>query len=112
MFAERGTNELEIAATGDRGKAEAFLPAHRLVLNRSDRDEPATIEFKVDARIHTLGAHHGSTFLEHLAFRDAIRSGGKPLVSVADGALAVAMAVAAERSAREKRPVEIAELGL
>jgi myo-inositol 2-dehydrogenase / D-chiro-inositol 1-dehydrogenase len=110
MFAERGTNELEIAATGDRGKAEAFLPAHRLVLNRRDRDEPATVEFKIDARTHQLGAHHGSTFLEHLAFRDAIRSGGKPLVSVADGALAVAMGVAAETSAREKRPVEIASL--
>jgi predicted dehydrogenase len=112
MFAERSTHELEIAATGDRGKAEAFLPAHRLVLTRRDRDEPTTVEFKLDPRTHLLGAHHGSTFLEHLAFRDAIRSGGKPLVSVADGALAVAVGAAGERSAREKRPVELRELGL
>ena len=27
MFAENSTNEMEIAATGDRGKAEAFIPA-------------------------------------------------------------------------------------
>jgi myo-inositol 2-dehydrogenase / D-chiro-inositol 1-dehydrogenase len=112
MFAENSTNEMEIAATGDRGKAEAFLPAHRLVLTRRDRDEPATIDFKVDPRAKLLGAHHGSTFFEHVAFRDAIRSGGRPIVSAADGALAVAVGAAGERSAKERRPVELRELGL
>jgi myo-inositol 2-dehydrogenase / D-chiro-inositol 1-dehydrogenase len=112
MFAENSTNEMEIAATGDRGKVEAFLPAHRLVLTRRDRDEPATIDFKVDPRAKILGAHHGSTFFEHVAFRDAIRSGGRPIVSAADGALAVAVGAAGERSARERRPVELRELGL
>jgi predicted dehydrogenase len=111
MFAENSTNEMEIAATGDRGKAEAFIPAHRLVLTRRDRNEPATIQFHVDPRAREAGAHHGSTFLEHLAFRDAIRSGAKPLVSVEDGALAVAVGAAGERSAIEKRPVELRELG-
>jgi predicted dehydrogenase len=111
MFAENSTHELELAATGDRGKAEAFLPAHTLVLTRRDRDEPASIRFKVDPRAREAGAHHGSTFLQHLAFRDAIRSGGKPIVSVEDGALAVGVGAAGERSAREKRPVELTELG-
>jgi myo-inositol 2-dehydrogenase / D-chiro-inositol 1-dehydrogenase len=112
MFAENSTNEMEIAATGDCGKVEAFIPGHRLVLTRRDRDEPATIEFKLDPRAKLLGAHHGSTFLEHLAFRDAIRSGGRPIVGAADGALAVAVGVAGERSAKERRPVELRELGL
>jgi len=112
MFAEHSTHELEIAATGDRGKVEAFLPAHRLVLTRRDRDEPATVELRVDPRAKQLGAHHGSTFLEHLAFRDAIRSGGRPIVSAADGALAVAVGAAGERSVRERRPVELRELGI
>lgn len=111
MFAENSTNEMEIAATGDRGKVEAFIPRHRLVLTRRDRDEPSTVEFKVDPRAKLLGAHHGSTFLEHLAFRDAIRSGGRPIVGAADGALAVAVGVAGERSAKERRPVELKELG-
>jgi predicted dehydrogenase len=111
MFAENSTNEMEIAATGDRGKVEAFIPGHRLVLTRRDRDEPSTVEFKVDPRARLLGAHHGSTFLEHLAFRDAIRSGGRPIVGAADGALAVAVGVAGERSAKERRPVELKELG-
>jgi predicted dehydrogenase len=111
MFAENSTNEMEIAATGDRGKVEAFLPEHRLVLTRRDRDEPATVRFKVDPRAREAGAHHGSTFLEHLAFLKAIREGGRPTVSVEDGALAVGLGAAAERSAREKRPIELAELG-
>jgi predicted dehydrogenase len=65
----------------------------------------------IQPRAKLLGAHHGSTFFEHLAFRDAIRSGGRPLVSAADGALAVAVGVAGERSAKERRPVELRELG-
>jgi predicted dehydrogenase len=111
MFAENSTHELELVATGDRGKAEAFLPAHKLVLTRRDRDEPATIAFKLDARARGVGAHHGSTLGEHLAFAAAIRSGGKPAVSAADGALAVAVGIAAERSVRERRAVELGELG-
>jgi predicted dehydrogenase len=111
MFAENSTSEMEIAATGDRGKVEAFLPAHRLVLTRRDRDEPATVSFRVDPRAREAGAHHGSTFLEHLAFRDAVRSGGAPLVSVEAGALAVGMGAAAERSVKQRRPIELRELG-
>ncbi len=111
MFAEHSTNELEIAATGDRGKVEAFVPEHRLVLTRRDRDEPAVVRFPIDAGLAKAGAHHGSTFFEHLAFRDAIRSGGAPAVSVADGALAMAMGAAGEQSVRLRRPVELAELG-
>jgi predicted dehydrogenase len=111
MFAENSTHEMELAATGDRGKAEAFLPAHRLVLTRRDRDEPATIEFRVDRLAQQAGAHHGATLGEHLAFLHAVRTGGKPAVSAADGALAVAVGAAGERSARERRPVELAEVG-
>jgi myo-inositol 2-dehydrogenase / D-chiro-inositol 1-dehydrogenase len=111
MFAENSTDELAIAATGDRGKVEAFLPAHRLVITRRDRDERTTVRFRVDAHAAESGAHHGSTFFEHVAFRDAIRAGGKPAVSVEDGALAVAMGAAGERSARTRRPVELRELG-
>lgn len=111
MFAENSRNEMEIAATGDRGKVEALVPEHRLWITRRDRNEPTAVSFPMDANLAQVGAHHGSTFFEHLAFRDAIRSGGKPLVSVEDGALAVAMGAAGERSARELRPVDLVELG-
>jgi predicted dehydrogenase len=111
MFAENSTHEMEIAATGDRGKAEAFLPQHELVLTWRDRNEPTTTRFEIDPRARESGTHHGSTLLEHLAFRDAIRSGGRPLVTVEDGALAVAVGSAAERSVKERRPVALRELG-
>jgi predicted dehydrogenase len=112
MFAENATHEMEIAATGDRGKAEAFVPAQRLVLTRRDRNEPTTIRFPLDAQLAHAGAHHGSTFFEHLAFRDAVRGNAAPLVGAEAGALAVAMGVAGERSAREGRAIGLAELGL
>jgi predicted dehydrogenase len=112
MFAEGSANEMEVAATGDRGKVEAFLPAHRLVLSRRDRREPVHLELPREERTERLGAHHGSTYLEHAAFANAIRSGGRPLVSAADGALAVAVGAAGERSVREGRPVELRELGI
>lgn len=111
MFAENASHEMEIAATGDAGKAEAFVPAQRLVLTRRDRNEPATIAFPLAGNLAHAGAHHGSTFFEHLAFRDAIRTAGAPVVSVEDGALAVAMGAAGERSAKLGRPVELSELG-
>ena len=111
MFAENSKNEMELAATGDIGKAEAFVPENRLRLSRRDRNEPVTIEFPTDRRLQNLGAHHGSTFWQHLALRDAIRNGTPPAVSADDGALAVAIGAAGELSAREHRVVELAELG-
>jgi predicted dehydrogenase len=73
-------------------------------------EKPLCTEIE-QCQLARAGAHHGSTFFEHIAFRDAIRSGGKPAVAVEDGALAVAMGVAGERSARLGPPVELAELG-
>jgi myo-inositol 2-dehydrogenase/D-chiro-inositol 1-dehydrogenase len=108
MFAEGSTNEVEMAATGDRGKAEVFLPAHQLVLTRRDGREPTRLDFTLDADVRTAGAHHGSTYFEHRAFIDAIRNCSQPAVAAADGALAVAVGAAAEQSIRERRPVELA----
>jgi myo-inositol 2-dehydrogenase/D-chiro-inositol 1-dehydrogenase len=112
MFAEHSTHEVELAATGDRGKAEAFLPAHELVLTRRDRNEPARIRFDRGGGAGHTGLHHGSTWFAHAALAVAIRSGGPPPVTVEEGLWAVAVGAAAERSAHEHRPVELAELGL
>ncbi len=111
MFAENSKNEMEIAATGSEGKIEAFIPAHELILTRRDSRDQTNIELSVDREVRHAGAHHGSTFFEHMAFLEAIRKDGKPIVSVEDGALAVAVGVAAERSVREGRPVQLSELG-
>ena len=111
MFAENAPHEVEITATGDVGKAQALEPGDQLVLCRRDGSAHVTRAFEIDPAVKHAGAHHGSTYLEHLAFIAAIRSGGVPAVSAADGALAVAVGAAAERSIAEKRPVELRELG-
>ena len=110
MFAEHSRNEMEIAATGDVGKAEVGVPENRLLLTRRDRDEPTRIEFPVDRRAERAGAHHGSTLVEHVRLLDAIRRRGPAEVTVQDGARAVFVGVAAERSVHERRPVELREL--
>ena len=112
MFAENSRNEMELAATGDAGKVEAFVPEQVVVLTRRDRRERTTVEFERDPVSGRRGSHHGSTFLELRAFLSALNDGTPPQVSVRDGLLAVAVGAAAERSVRERRPVELKEFGL
>ena len=57
------------------------------------------------------GSHHGSTFYEHQRFNAAVRGEGPVEVTARDGLMAVAIGMAAEMSARDKRVVEMAELG-
>ncbi|HVN86159.1 MAG TPA: Gfo/Idh/MocA family oxidoreductase [Candidatus Binatia bacterium] len=111
MFAENSLNEVEMAATGDRGKAEVHIPAHRLVITHRDGRSPETSHFAIASEVQTAGAHHGATYFEHLAFIEAIRGGKRPAVGVEDGALAVVVGAAAERSIAERRVIEIGELG-
>ncbi|MCA9513266.1 MAG: Gfo/Idh/MocA family oxidoreductase [Myxococcales bacterium] len=112
MFAEGSRHVEEIAATGDAGKVECFLPASTVVVGRR---APRAVEehaIPVAPELLAAGFHHGSTYYEHLAFQRSIREGLPPDVSARDGLLAVAIGIAAERSAAEGRPVAMAELGL
>lgn len=112
MFAEGSRHQGEIAATGDRGKVECFIPESTLVVGTRHPKHVETIHVPVEERLLRAGAHHGATYHEHVAFRRAILRGTPPEVSARDGLLAVAMGLAAERSAAERRPVEMTELGL
>lgn len=110
MFAEGGVNEQEIAVTGDIGKAEAFVPEGRVRIGtRADRNVREETDV-TDDRIRYDGLHHGSSYLEHLDFAEAIRSGRGPRVSVEDGLLSVAMGIAGHRSIEEQRPVLMSEI--
>lgn len=64
----------------------------------------------MDELIEYQGQHHGSSFVEHRKFIDAVRAGDAPEVSVRDGLLSVAVGAAAQQSIDEKRLVELAEL--
>jgi predicted dehydrogenase len=111
MFAEASPDQEEISATGDAGKVACGIPSSELFIGRRHPREERREHVPVPPQILAAGHHHGSTYYQHLAFLKALREGGLPEVSVRDGLLAVAIGVAAERSIRERRPVEMTELG-
>jgi myo-inositol 2-dehydrogenase/D-chiro-inositol 1-dehydrogenase len=111
MFAEGSENQEEISVVGDLGKVEAFLPSCevRLGLRATGRPGVAT-EVVRDDRVAYEGFHHGSSYLEHLDLLDAVRSGGRAGVGLAEGLMSVAVGVAAHRSIDEGRAVTLDEV--
>jgi predicted dehydrogenase len=112
MFAEGSRSQEEISVTGDAGKVECFIPDSVVVLGTRSPRGVETVHVPVEERILKAGFHHGSTYFEHLAFLASVRKGAPAEVSVRDGLLAVGVGLAAERSIRERRPVELSELHL
>ncbi len=111
MFAEASHHQEEISVVGDLGKVEAFLPDSTVRTGRrQDGRRGVTTEHIEDPKVAYEGFHHGSSFLEHLDFLDAIRTGGSPTVDLADGLWSVAMGVAAHRSIDEQRAVTLEEV--
>ncbi len=112
MFAEVSRDQEEISAIGERGKVEACVPSSTLFIGLRDSGDRHTETIPVDADVLAAGHHHGSTYFEHLAFRKAMLNDTAPEVGLNDGLKAVAMGLAAERSIRERRPVDLSEFGL
>ncbi|KAH7285543.1 hypothetical protein KP509_33G032900 [Ceratopteris richardii] len=113
MFAEGGKNEQEICVVGNYGKAEAFVPESvvRFGTRTNGREGVEQIEVH-DDRIKYEGLHHGSSFLEHLEFLDAVRNHGErpPIASLYDGLLSVAVGVAAQLSIEIGKPVNMQDI--
>ena len=112
MFAEGSKNQEEIAAVGDTGKLEVFIPDGNLVFSPRSPKGPVSEHVAVDEMALKAGTHHGASFYQHQAFLRAVRGEGPVDVTAADGYQAVLMGMAAEISAREKRAVALAELGV
>ena len=118
MFAEASVNEQELCAVGSAGKVEAFVPSGLVRVGRRaplkngypQSGDITEIDAAHDPRVKHGGFHHGSSYLEHLAFGEAVRNGSAPEVKVEDGLWSVVVGLAAHRSIDERRPVDIAEL--
>ncbi len=111
MFADASPDQDQVVAVGDQGKIEAGVPSSTVAIcRRPDRVE--TIHSPVPDTLLSAGAHHGSTYYEHLCFLRAVRDGRRPDVTAHDGLMAVAMGLAAETSISEGRTVEMSELGV
>lgn len=112
MFAEATHEQEEMSVVGELGKVEARIPSNTMHVGRRGEHWIGGVETyeASDPRIAHEGLHHGSSYLEHVEFLEAIRNGGAPRVTLTDGYWAVAMGVAAHRSIELGRPVELTEL--
>ena len=119
MFAEGSDPQEIITAVGDDGKLVVRLPGpdrfwpdtpprHAELAYMPRKAVPPTTEtITVDAKLLEAGDHHGGTFYQHSKFAEVIRGSGEVEVSVFDGAIAVAIGLAAEQSITTGRSVEI-----
>lgn len=122
MFAEGAEYQEEISVVGPKGKIEALVPgpgrfwpvetlgpapvAQVVVSPRSPKG-PVVTHMPVDAALLAAGDHNGSTFYQHERFLQVARGLGRPEVTVSDGWAAVAMGLAAQRSAKTGQAVRI-----
>ncbi|MGI9601593.1 MAG: Gfo/Idh/MocA family protein [Acidimicrobiales bacterium] len=109
MFAEATLHQEELSVTGNTGKVEAVLPQSELRRGRRGEHWMGQVEVETvtDTTVEFEGLHHGSSYVEHVKFAAAIRSGGAPEVSLDDGLWSVAIGVAAQCSIDEGRPVSL-----
>ena len=112
MFAEATHNQEELSVVGDAGKVEALIPENVLRTGTRGAHWIGGVDQRPisDDRVKVEGLHHGSSYIEHLGFAHAVRSGGVPEVTVVDGLWSVAVGEAAHRSIELRRPVAIAEV--
>ncbi|SHI33019.1 Gfo/Idh/MocA family protein [Wenxinia saemankumensis] len=113
MFAEGARYQEEVWALGPAGKIEAHvpgpsrfwpveagpLPMPRVIRSPRSPKGPAIEDFPIDPALLAAGDHNGSTYFQHLRFAQAVRGGGPVEVTLADGAWAVRMGLAAQESA-------------
>ena len=121
MFAEGARYQEEISAIGPLGKIEVKVPGPRrfwpaslglaptplLTVSPRDPKGPYTIEIPVDPQLLDAGDHNGSTFYQHQRFAAAVRGSGPVEVTLADGAQAVVMGLAAQQSAATGQAVNL-----
>lgn len=112
MFAEATHHQEEMSVVGALGKVEALIPDSTIRVGRRGEHWIGGVEeYRIDdPAIAHEGLHHGSSYLEHLHFLDAVRHGRPAEVTLEDGLWSVAMGVAAHRSIELGRPVAMAEL--
>ncbi|MGR3755950.1 MAG: Gfo/Idh/MocA family protein [Tranquillimonas sp.] len=123
MYAEGSEYQEEISAVGPDGKIEARVPGPgrfwpqelgpppvpQLVLSPRAPKGPRAIDVPVDPTLLAAGDHNGSTYYQHTRFNAVVRGDGQVEVTLADGAMAVAMGLAAQESARTGQAVALGD---
>lgn len=112
MFAEATRNQEEISVVGDRAKLEVLIPDNVIRIGRRGEHGigDVAIEIVDDISIPYEGQHHGSSYVEHRRFVEAIKNGTEAEVTVEAGLRSVATGVAAQRSIDLGVPVLLSEV--
>ena len=110
MFAEGSKFEQMIAVTGDDGKLETTVPGDEVFISKRERNSGKSVPIEIDTRVKHEGFHHGSSFLEHREFIDAIREEKPPSVTTHDGLMSVLVGMAAQESIETGQAVDIQNL--
>ncbi|WP_380876484.1 oxidoreductase [Sphingomonas sp. DBB INV C78] len=114
MFADGAEHQEEISATGDTARIDLMVPPGDIIFSPrvgyGNAKQAVREHVDVEAAALAAGEHFGATWHQHLAFARAVKGEGPVEVTAEDGLRAVAMGVAAEISAREKRAVEMSEV--
>ena len=112
MFAEGARHSEELCAMGDKAQVECLLPQNIVTHGHRDTWEVEEFPIHVPQEILAAGYHSGATYHQNKAFLDAVHGEAPVIVDALDGHRAVAMGVAAQMAAAEKRRVDMAEVGL
>jgi myo-inositol 2-dehydrogenase/D-chiro-inositol 1-dehydrogenase len=112
MFAEGSRHSEELAAIGDKAKVECLLPQNIVTHGNRETWEVAQEDIHVPDEILNAGYHSGATYHQNKAFLACIHGNMAVPVTALDGHRAVAMGVAAQIAAAEKRRVDMTEVGL
>ena len=121
MYAEGSRYQEEITAVGPDGKIEVKVPGPtrfwltslgappvpKIIVSPRNPVGPREIEVPVDATLLEAGDHNGSTFFQHQKFLDVVQGHSVPEVTLSDGAKAVELGLAAQRSAALGEAVRI-----
>lgn len=120
MFAEGSYWQEVVSVTGEHARIDAKIPGPaRFAVDGQEREAEVEISHRaskeviteiveVDQAVLAAGDHHGSTFFQHLRFRDMVLgANAAPEVSLSDGLWSVLVGEAAETSARTGQAVEI-----
>ena len=121
MFAEGSKYQEEISAVGPKGKIEALVPGPgrfwpkllgdppvpQMIISPRAPKGPYVSEIPVDPTLLEAGDHNGSTYYQHQRFNAVVRGEGEVEVTLADGAKAIAIGLAAQESARTGQAVTL-----
>ncbi|MEJ6395079.1 Gfo/Idh/MocA family oxidoreductase [Gymnodinialimonas sp. 2305UL16-5] len=121
MFAEGSDYQEEISAIGPDGKIQSFVPGPtrfwnfdvgpqpvpHLIVSPRHPTGPRRVDVPVDKQLLEAGDHNGATYYQHLRFLEAVRKGRRPEVTLADGAAAVRMGLAAQEAAMTGKAVSL-----